>query len=908
MRNDNYIDHAPFISPKFNVNAYANAILAGEPYDPEAQIPAPPVQSEGNASSSNDLAEGNDGTIASGSLNVKGDVGLALAKLNYGIDDVTQQLHQIITDNHHVLLDHLSQSSTMSSNLSTVRTSLSQLDSSLDRLQSKIHTPYITLRSQVSRLERARTASELLRRAGRFLVLARRLDSQMGFVAKPVAAAASNGQVTTASSPDISRRPTPGRNEEIGNAKLEGELEGEREREMLKAALTIAELDLLLDLAPEDTKTAVLSNSETDPLQTGIALTSLDFVAQQAPLIARSKETVIAEMENMVVQGLANLNQPLLSTSLQTAYNMRLLPQLVQNLLADLNDAVESRIGKAFDMASIGKEVAAREQQSHTATSAASSLLYRTTRGRSAVETSPSNQTIGTWTQVLWKRMDVLIEDISQCCIKVYTLEKVLRRKKDPVTQVDFLTEAMNLLEEKPSFTFWTTLATCFDTQARASSAANNFIAQTFSAGYPKLLRMFHDFFAKIAIHTGTIYSQEYQSPETIVILRSVAIFEKMYLARTNNRINEAINTAYAGGSRQPPGANDGVTIGRIMVNELDAARIDPLLSWSVARAVGQSIDYIVSRSNSLLARGFSANSLIGPLANGGQIINAHIVSYLYQLVSNVEYSFDGLSPKVQEILKLPIQTATECYRQATDSLTTAFKKDLGNIIARMHRVDFSKPVDPMSMAGGSGGSPYIKDLADKLGFIRTELLNRMSMGDFMKEWVLSLVRYVINTFLLHASITRPLGESGKLKLTGDMTELEFALGIFLTTGSVQGQRNTMRLEMAGDAYKALRAFRTCLFLDNASLAHPEETSGLPALILLHHIIVLSPLQLPHQIHEWTEAEYALWVEKHTPEECWRLLEKAVDQQREGQGAQEWRVLIREVLAHAREHGEGKQG
>lgn len=130
----------------------------------------------------------------------------------------------------------------MSSNLSTVRTSLSQLDSSLDRLQSKIHTPYITLRSQVSRLEKARTASELLRRAGRFLVLARRLDSQMSFVAKPVALATTNGQATAASSPDISRRPTPARNDTIGNAKVEGEHEGEREREMLKAALTIAEL------------------------------------------------------------------------------------------------------------------------------------------------------------------------------------------------------------------------------------------------------------------------------------------------------------------------------------------------------------------------------------------------------------------------------------------------------------------------------------------------------------------------------------------------------------------------------------------------------------------------------------------------------------------------------------------
>jgi hypothetical protein len=42
-------------------------------------------------------------------------------------------------------------------------------------------------------------------------------------------------------------------------------------------------------------------------------------------------------------------------------------------------------------------------------------------------------------------------------------------------------------------------------------------------------------------------------------------------------------------------------------------------------------------------------------------------------------------------------------------------------------------------MAGGSGGSPYIKDLADKLNFIRLELLNRMSLGDFMKEWYAAL-------------------------------------------------------------------------------------------------------------------------------------------------------------------------
>jgi hypothetical protein len=33
--------------------------------------------------------------------------------------------------------------------------------------------------------------------------------------------------------------------------------------------------------------------------------------------------------------------------------------------------------------------------------------------------------------------------DLSQCCIKVYTLEKILKLKKDPISQVVFLDEAM---------------------------------------------------------------------------------------------------------------------------------------------------------------------------------------------------------------------------------------------------------------------------------------------------------------------------------------------------------------------------------------------------------------------------------------------------------------------------------
>ena len=59
---------------------------------------------------------------------------------------------------------------------------------------------------------------------------------------------------------------------------------------------------------------------------------------------------------------------------------------------------------------------------------------------------------------------------MANCCIKVYTLEKVLRLKRDTVTQVQFLDEVMKTLDEKPSFTFWTTLAKAFEQQSKQAA------------------------------------------------------------------------------------------------------------------------------------------------------------------------------------------------------------------------------------------------------------------------------------------------------------------------------------------------------------------------------------------------------------------------------------------------------
>jgi hypothetical protein len=145
---------------------------------------------------------------------------------------------------------------------------------------------------------------------------------------------------------------------------------------------------------------------------------------------------------------------------------------------------------------------------------------------------------------------------------------------------------------------------------------------------------------------------------------------------------------------------------------------------------------------------------------------------------------------------------------------------------------------------------------------------------------VLSIVKYVIRIFVLHVSIAKPFWESGKLQLTTDMTELEFMLGAFCGPSSKHG------LEVAGEEYKMLRAIRffsiphinstdarsltydrSLLFLDTASLASPMHAANLPPPVVLHHILVWSPLLLPHITHGWQEAEYVQRVKEHRKED-----------------------------------------
>lgn len=134
--------------------------------------------------------------------------------------------------------------------------------------------------------------------------------------------------------------------------------------------------------------------------------------------------------------------------------------------------------------------------------------------------------------------------------------------------------------------------------------SASSFIQQTLTVSYPRLLRLFHDFFSRISVHTSTLYNAASQSPETILLLRAVGPFEAMYHSRSGNRMAEAVSAAMARCSQPGQGAVEGVNVARALGNELDAARFDPLLFKGIARKVNDAGTTFVSRIDSSVGPG----------------------------------------------------------------------------------------------------------------------------------------------------------------------------------------------------------------------------------------------------------------------------------------------------------------
>ncbi|KAI0250162.1 hypothetical protein BJV78DRAFT_1155322 [Lactifluus subvellereus] len=274
---------------------------------------------------------------------------------------------------------------------------------------------------------------------------------------------------------------------------------------------------------------------------------------------------------------------------------------------------------------------------------------------------------------------------------------------------------AQQVLESKPSTTFWAALVRCFD---RFDLPATNaeFRVSKASAPLPR-------FFSKIVVHTDTVYTQDRQrncSRSSWLSLRMLLTFEALYLSRTSNKMNESVGQAFQGGARTPPSSPEGMNVARTIANELNLTHC--------------FLDLLLTRTDGLVIRGQTATLLTGPAAMP-------------------EHSSD-----VYVIMRSSVIDTMGIYGRITGPILTAIKSESSAVIAKLHR-ESVRSADPLSNVGGS--SAYVKELTEELSFVKSEVLARLSTEDVTREWPLDIVRHVLRTFVLHVLIVKPLDAAG---------------------------------------------------------------------------------------------------------------------------------------------------
>ncbi|RUS18936.1 Golgi transport complex subunit 5-domain-containing protein [Endogone sp. FLAS-F59071] len=690
---DIYIDYKSFLADNFDANAYANATING----------------------SLDGSSGGDGS----------DVATALAKLSFSVDSLNKQIQDQVASHYEDLLQQVSGIRELENVLAAVKKNIEGLNVSLERLRQKITTPYDQIQASTIQLERLQTASELLRRLIRFLYLARRLEIQLP--------------------PSLQEVPfsAGGTLAKVG---------GSDGRNLAKAALTLNELDSIL--------------AESD-------LQGIDVVESEIPIIQQSRERILAEADRVLDNGMKTENQADIASALQVFYNLRQMVPKVHTIVDTILGELLRQIKHVVDMQSLNKQVKGIATFNFflrctciTMKHASSNLkpILLVNRNVSTPHLSlesggshstnirrlndPTSTNVALWTQALWGRMEKLMDFMGDCCIKLYVLERVLERKRDPLTHVAFIEEVVKTMDDGNNLVrqFWKVLSANFEKELRdATKAVEPRSASTIKGNCLDLTCPISDlercFYIRIieAALPGIQIIPTVHSPEYVLMLRSINSFETAFLSRSLTRMYDPINAAFPSSgplSRNPPSRNDVTNVVRTISSELDTAKFDAGLLRAVAKNVVKALSMYCMKCEGLIATDPSAYQVVGPgPMSNSQNMNVELINNLYAVYQSVWKVLEEFPDFVVDIVRDGVEATHRLMLSIGEPLVDHIIAELEAVVLKIHREDFSRQTSRNYINTQQDGSSsvYMTELSIRLRYIQTELLTRLSCGEQTK-------------------------------------------------------------------------------------------------------------------------------------------------------------------------------
>ncbi|KAI9001852.1 Golgi transport complex subunit 5-domain-containing protein [Hyaloraphidium curvatum] len=781
-----------------------------------------------------------------------GGISASLQKLAYNVEFLRKQIHDQVAAHYEDLLQQVTGLQDLEGHLFSVRQGLASLDGTMDKIRAKVRAPHTQLSQLTLQLERVQLAAEVLRRVIRFLYLSRRLEAQMA-----------------------------------AHAAAEGREGGERE--LAKAALTYSEIESILE---------------------GSDLAGIDAVSRLLPHLATSRASIVRVGDAHLRRGMQTGDQSALAYGLQVHRNLAQLPRTVKAAADALLEECSERVRGGLDVQAANKD--ARDGTG----GAGSQPAVRRAGGNEPVASAQA----AVWASALWTRLEKAVDGVYGAVAEAYLLERVLRRRKDPISGATFEEEVLPAFGGEGVVEYvWRNLAANFDREIKNATKSSVFLLQTLQNAYPRLLRLVKDFFVRVRVIKGAFNDptapqppapdplpltpgassaslpDDPTDPHELLFLRSLSPLATAYIQRSATRMFDPINLAFPGerAARWVPAREDSERIVRVVAAELEQARFDAKLLRSVGRNAGKAAHAFAVKAEGLVSAYDLAPVMAGPAAPG-LVTDLELVNALFWFedgVWRVLEEYEVASGLVEE-MGPALEAVRKVAMAAVEPLFRNMGKELEATIVKIHKEDYHKSAPAKAAGVVRVGTPstdadgqYLKELGTRLKWIQKEVVARLTApGDESRSWVRALAARVLDLFLRHASLCRPLSEPGKLRLANDMTQVEFLLNQFLVDSGIKNGLNAASTDPTDElvsAYRHLRAFRPLLFLDLQQLVAPHHTSQIQTLIVVHHLFVRSPagtLLLPHERFGWNQQQYSEWLDSHPEKDQITLAERCLEE------------------------------
>lgn len=644
----------------------------------------------------------------------------------------------------------------------------------------------------------------------------------------------------------------------------------------------------ILELAKSAKLIAEIQRCDDELDLSGIAL-----VDAEAPFLKQATTRVQTQAQTALHDGLNSLSQADVGSALQIFYNLEQLPAAVSLVTTELTSNCESAFAAALD----SRKLAAKAGSSG---------------GGGGVFTS------GSLTEAMWTQLAQAMDIIRSAAAQVWHLQRVLAKKKDPLTQDVFLdtllaavpftiTKQQKQQPMLPLDTFWSAVSgavgKCFSSAFTAPRGGSGFtIREALVNSYPKLAALLDETAVRIAKEASSkdaIVVVAMTGAQRSMLLNIAADFQNAYLTATSTRLREALVSAFPGGNRALPTAADLQRAIARMHEELKAASASLALAPRVAGCVGEALLLAAQRAEHMAASGPDLRAVRDTI-NSAQLRNISICNYLQEMHRSMLNLVQRLPDTAVQALTAPIQAVEAA---AIDMVLPTFKAIVEMAeqeIITMHSLQWSGTAatgetDKNNINKAvAQSSPYVKTMAKHLAHCRIEWLSKFNppatsgSPSIGRRLVERLVYRILGFFVRHAALIRPLSQAGKLQLAKDTADIEEAVATSLVPPNA-----------VPAAYQGLRAFRRLLFTETSVLLEQIQqqkegqgsSSGvlrdLPTGVVLHHLfsrVSTFSFASPHTRKSLSPGQYSLWLDQHSDEETMKFIKSAVDVKVEGGG------------------------